>query len=255
MTIESHLFGDGYVVYLDDMTAQLGGAFYFTPLRPYSPVPLKWCFDQLLRYPKAVLLDVGASTGCYSLLARYHPNLTVYAFEPVPLTARVLSENVHLNDLESKVHVHQVGISNYNGTGILHSVKALGGSGVSIVDGKPAWHKDCEDIPVSVMTIDAFCELHEIAPTFLKIDTEGAEKLVLEGAAKTIEQYHPFILCEYSPENIDQFGYAPSDIIKKIEDWGYVWTNPEGTDLWCVPDSWEEQVSLANKVETNESNA
>lgn len=240
MTIDVNLMGDGFPVVVDDLTAKLGGAFYYDPLRPYSPLPLKWCYDQLIRYPKATLMDVGASTGCYTLLAKHHPDLTVFAFEPVPLTQQVLSNNVAFNELTNKVTTYKLGISNYQGDAVLHSVRAIGGSGVSMVNGKPAYHKDCEDIDIRVTTIDLFCEHNNAIPTFIKIDTEGGEKFVLEGAQKTIEQHHPFLLIEYSQENADQYGYHPNEIIKFIEDRGYVWTNPEGTDLWCVHKEWEQ---------------
>lgn len=241
MTIPVNLIGDTLPVLVSDMTAQLGGSFYYEPLRPYSPLPMKWAWEQLIRYPKAVLIDVGAHTGCYTLLAKHHPDLTVYAFEPVERTELVLLENVHLNELENKVYVQLAGVSNYTGQGIVHSVRSMGGSGVSIVNGKPAWHKDCEDSPIEIITLDDFYETHpDMVPTLLKIDVEGAEKFVLEGAQKLIEQYHPFILTEYSPENIDQFGYAPSDIVKLLEGWDYVWTNPEGTDLWAVWKEWDK---------------
>ena len=240
MTLTSNLFGDGFPVLLDDRTATLGGAFYFDPIRPYSPLPLRWAYDQLIRYPSAVLLDVGASTGCYALLSAHHPDLTVHAFEPVPLTCEVLRENIKLNNLQSKVTVNQCGVGVSNGRDILHVVKSDGGKGVSMVGGKQAWHKDCDDIPVDVVTIDAYCDLHQIVPTMIKIDTEGSEELVLRGATETIEKYHPFLLFEYSQENADQFGLTASKTIEMIEAWGYVWSNPETTDIWAVPIGWEK---------------
>lgn len=239
MTIEVQLLDDKRVI-VDDRTAQLGGAFYYEPLRPYSPLPLKWCYEQLIRYPKATLIDVGASTGCYTLLGKHHPDLTVHAFEPVALTYQVLCENVHLNDLINKVEVYRIGVSDYDGTGTLHTVIADGGKGVSIVDGRPAWHKVVEDSEVKVTTLDTFCALRAIVPTLIKIDVEGNEKAVLRGAQQTIERYHPFILTEYNAENTDQFEGGVSDMVTMLESWGYVWTNPEGIDLWCVHKDWEQ---------------
>lgn len=237
--IEVELIDDGRTVLVDDRTAGLGGSFYYEPLRPYSPAPLKWCYEQLARYPRAALLDVGASTGCYSLLAKLHPGLTVYAFEPVALTCNVLRSNVKLNNLSDRVKVYGKAVSNYQGRGVLHTVIADGGKGVSIVDGEPAYHKVCEKSPVDVITIDAFCKRHKVEPTLCKIDVEGNEKAVLEGAAETIEKYRPFLLFESSLENSNQFGYNPSDCIAMLERWNYTWSNPEGQDIWAVPVGWE----------------
>jgi FkbM family methyltransferase len=239
MTITVNLVGDELPVLVDDRTAGLGGSFYYSPLRPYSPAPLAWVWEQLKRYPRATLIDVGASTGCYSLLAAHHPGLNVYAFEPVPLTCSVLRANVRLNGAENRVKVFGKAVSNYNGVGVLHAVKDDGGKGVSIVDGKPAYHKDCEQSRVNVVTLDSICKRYNIAPTVLKIDVEGQELRVLEGATETIQRYKPFILAEYSQENADQFGIAASDTIKLLESWGYIWQNPEGNDIYATAIGWE----------------
>jgi hypothetical protein len=39
-------------------------------LQPIQPLPLRWCFDQLIRYPKATLIDVGANTGSFTLMIK-----------------------------------------------------------------------------------------------------------------------------------------------------------------------------------------
>ena len=233
---------DDREVQLDPRTASLGGSFWYDPPQVYSPLPLKWAFEQLSRYPKATLLDVDASTGCYTLLSALHPDLTVHSFEPVPLTNMILRENVYLNNLLDKVTINSCAVSNYSGTGVMHVVKADGGKGISMFDGKPAYHKDCEDIPMPVITLDDYCAEHDIIPTLIKVDTEGGELMVLEGARKTIIKHHPFIICEYSAENADQYGYIPSRIVEFVEEFGYVWSNPEQTDLLCVAKNWEELV-------------
>ncbi len=241
MSIPVALLSDTRIVQCDERTGSLGGSFYNNPhLQPYSPLPLRWCFDQLIRYEHATLIDVGASTGAFTLLSALHPDLTVHSFEPVPLTRRVLQENVYLNNLNEKVIINSCGVSNYDGKGILHSVKDIGGSGVSLVDGLPAVHKDCDDIEIDVVTLDSYCALHGIEPRFVKCDTEGGELRVLQGAKETIEKYHPFLLIETSQENANQYGYNTHEVVKMVEEWGYQWRSPEGLDLWCVHRDWEK---------------
>jgi FkbM family methyltransferase len=240
MTIEVALFNDTRMVTVDDRTALMGGSFYMQPhLQPYSPLPLRWCFDQLIKYPKATLIDVGANTGSFTLMAKHHPGLTVHAFEPVELAYRVLGENIHLNDLLPQVVSNRMAVSNYNGVGVLHTVHDIGGLGVSMVNGSPAWHKAVDDSPISVCKLDTYCREHGVEPRFIKIDTEGAEKYVLEGAQEIIQKYHPFLLFEYSQENANQYGYPVHEMVKMVEEWGYTWSAPEGMDLWCVHKQWE----------------
>lgn len=91
MPIPVAILNDTRTVLCDERTGSLGGSFYENPhLQPYSPLPLRWCFDQLIRYEHATLIDVGASTGAFTLLSALHPDLTVHAFEPVDLARRVL---------------------------------------------------------------------------------------------------------------------------------------------------------------------
>lgn len=239
MSIPVALLNDTRIVLCDERTGGLGGSFYNNPhLQPYSPLPLRWCFDQLIRYEHATLIDVGASTGCFTLLSALHPDLTVHAFEPVDLTRRVLGENVYLNDLIEKVVVNRLGVSNYDGVGTMHVVNDEGGLGVSILNGEPAYHKKTHEVQIPVVTLDTYCEQYSVKPTFIKIDVEGQEKWVLEGARKTIEKYKPFLLYEYSQENCNQFGITARDTIEMIESWGYTWVS-DGIDVQAVPHNWE----------------
>lgn len=238
MSIVVNLIDETCPVLVDDRCATMGGSFYYTPLRPYSPAPLKWCYEHLPYYANPVLLDVGAHTGCYTLLAKHIPGLKVHAFEPVPNTFEVLNENVKLNDLRQQVELHQKGVSDYTGVGKLHAIRSPEGSGISMVDGKPADHKDVITYPIEVLSIDYFCAKRKIIPTFIKIDTEGGEWFVLKGAEETIMEYRPFIITEYSSENTGQYGYQPYELVKFLETCGYAWINSEGTDLFAVPLDW-----------------
>jgi hypothetical protein len=49
---------------------------------------------------------------------------------------------------------------------------------------------------VRVTTLDSFCETSGLAPTFLKIDVEGAEEMVIRGGRITIERHLPMIWFE-----------------------------------------------------------
>jgi len=65
--------------------------------------------------------------------------------------------------------------------------------------------KSREAIPTTVVKLDSLLEEGRLGKvTFLKIDTEGAEKQVLEGASDTIVRYRPYIVMEYhTPEDRD----------------------------------------------------
>jgi FkbM family methyltransferase len=56
-------------------------------------------------HPNDVVLDVGANIGMFSLyVAQQAPNVTVHAFEPIPLLADILSENWRAHGIKGTIH-------------------------------------------------------------------------------------------------------------------------------------------------------
>lgn len=232
MSININLIGDSLPVDIDERTLEVGGSFWYTnPPRVYSPYIHKWAYKQLCQHARAVLIDVGASSGCYGLLAKHHPDLTVHAFEPLPYTYDVLKANMELNGIADKVNCYQLAVSDYDGVGVFHIVEPRDGSGVSMLDGRPRDDKHFFNIGTPVMTLDAFCEQHGVIPTMVKIDVEGNELAVLRGAEKTIRTYHPTLIVEDEPLNTQQYDYAPAEIKALLEGWKYALSNPFGGDI------------------------
>ena len=79
-----------------------------------APLPALFaaCLDE-----RSVVLDIGANTGFYSLLAAgFHPDVRVHAFEPVPDIAAILVENLKLNGFAPEaVRVNRVAVGSENG--------------------------------------------------------------------------------------------------------------------------------------------
>lgn len=71
-----------------------------------------------------------------------------------------------------------------------------------------------------VLSIDGL-KLQEVA--FIKIDVEGYEHQVLEGARETIQRARPKLLIEIYPEMMDRQGASPKQIYDLLEDVGYTW--------------------------------
>jgi len=232
--IEINLMGDGYPVNLDDRTPDVGGSFYYrTPTRVYSPYIHAKAYEYLLTFPHAVLLDVGSSTGCYGLLAKHHPDLRVYSFEPASLSAEIQRENMKLNGLYDRVKIFETAISDYNGKGIFHEIIPIGGLGVSMLDGTPHHDKQCKDIEIDVMTIDLFCNYNDVKPDMIKIDVEGNELGVLKGAEITIRKHHPIIIAETESANTHQYGLEPAETVSWLKSAGYEVSFPFG-DTDCI---------------------
>ncbi len=70
---------------------------------------------------------------------------------------------------------------------------------------------------VEVKTLDWF----QLAPDFLKIDTEGYELFVLKGAEQTLRKYKPVIIVEQKPGNGERFGLDDIAAVTWLETLGY----------------------------------
>jgi FkbM family methyltransferase len=222
-------------VTLDDRSAELGGCFWQTPLTVYDRVPIQWAYDMLLTHERPVMLDIGASTGCFTLLAKYVPDLIVHAVEPFPLAYGVLSDNVRLNNLAHTVALLNFAMSDTLEIGLFHVAEPVTASGLSMLGGNPNQDRPHHDIAVHVYTIDYLYEMnHTPQWTLIKIDVEGNELAVLRGGEKTIRTLRPALIVEASDINAAQYGYTPADIETLLREWGYAWTSPNGCDLLCT---------------------
>ena len=140
-------------------------------------------FERHLR-PGATVLDVGAHVGYYTLLSSVlvGGEGRVHAFEPNPANAEFLRRHVRINRL-SNVHVEQAAVSDTAGT-------ARFDFGTGSGTGRLA---DAGALEVRTVRLDDHCAQHGLAPAALKIDVEGAELVVLEGARETLARHRPVI--------------------------------------------------------------
>lgn len=143
-----------------------------------------------------VILDVGANTGLYALIAGgVAPNAQVHAFEPLARVADRLRANVTLNPA-SDIRVHQSAVGAAAGTADIHDP---GGVNCYSASMNPEFLAEVEkDVyPVEVVTIDGFAAAHGLeAVDLVKLDVEGFEEDVLDGMSQTIERFRPAIFME-----------------------------------------------------------
>jgi FkbM family methyltransferase len=86
----------------------------------------------------------------------------------------------------------------------------------------PAGHVIGNDgIEVPSVTIDEVMDSYTLPLSLIKIDVEGAEPLVVQGAIKTIKKHMPVMFIEYSPERIAQLGGDSSGFLRMLGGLGY----------------------------------
>ncbi|QGW29697.1 FkbM family methyltransferase [Phnomibacter ginsenosidimutans] len=129
----------------------------------------------LLR-PQDSFADIGANTGTYSILAAAQIGARVYSFEPVPAALHWLQQNINANQVQQQVTIIPKAVSNQ--TGEVHFTSHLDAMN-HVLD-----NAEAHSIAVPCTTLDE--ALQEATPLLLKIDVEGNEHRVLQGAEKLL---------------------------------------------------------------------
>ena len=71
------------------------------------------------------------------------------------------------------------------------------------------------------ISLDYFCEVNDVIPDLIKIDVEGAEFNVLEGASKIIKENRPEIIISLHPKHLNALGRHISEIFNFCEIFSY----------------------------------
>jgi FkbM family methyltransferase len=150
----------------------------------------------------AVVWDVGANVGLYTLAAARRARQVV-AFEPAAENVAALTRHLSINRLKN-VEIVAAAVSNVEGTARL----AAGAS-------PSEFRLADEGEPVPCVTLDAWRQSSGApAPDVIKIDVEGAESAVLDGAAETIRAALPRIYLAVHDRQ-----HAPCEV--RLRGWGY----------------------------------
>ncbi|GAA3924134.1 FkbM family methyltransferase [Actinoplanes auranticolor] len=139
--------------------------------------------------PGAVF-DIGANVGLYAALAAAVSDRDVVAFEPFPTLAEVAERVAADNGL--KIRVERIALSDHAGTATFY-LSDTSDSSNSLAAG---FRKSSRQIEVEVETLDEYVKRNGIIPAVLKVDTESTEPDVLFGAAETLREHRPWVLCE-----------------------------------------------------------
>jgi protein O-GlcNAc transferase len=138
-----------------------------------------------LYIPGTAIIDVGANIGNHAVFFGTILNAPVYAFEPYQPNYQLLEMNIAANGLERQVLAACYAIGATAGAATLHPgpTNNLGVTCVSFGAGE-----------VPVRSLDSLAIPGPIG--LLKVDVEGAELPVLQGAAELIKAWAPDILVE-----------------------------------------------------------
>ena len=189
-------------VYLDDIESR------FLITNPFDIIQAHHCqgifFEQgelnaLKKYigPQKIIVEIGANIGNHAIFYAHHMNpLKIIPFEPNPDSVSLFRKNLQLNHIEAEVDERGIGIGlgssnkrysivqeDLNNLGAAKLVESIGDTG-----------------SIEVKTFDEVIEGQQV--DFIKIDVEGMEFDVLDGASGTISEHKPVLYVEVWNEGI-----------------------------------------------------
>ena len=163
-------------------------------------------------------IDVGANMGFYSLaLSAENESLIVDSFEPQPNVCKILNENILLNKFNSRITTHNYGLGSSRGELILYVPKFTGSGGSSFQDLHPD-EGESTQILVPVNLLDDFSETYV---DLIKLDVEGSELNVIDGAERLLNLATPTIVAELLRKWMRPFGHSPQMFLEKMNSYGY----------------------------------
>jgi FkbM family methyltransferase len=200
----AYSIGSGVVMDLD-MSEWLEEAIYYHAFEPL-------CRSIILSHiaPNAVFVDIGANMGLYSLQARKRvgPGGRVIAFEPNPATLARLRRNLELNGME--IELFGVALSNREETVTLYAPEGCHGE----TSMRKSGCGRVVEMRVQAVRLDDILPRDIDRIDFVKIDVEGAEALVFDGARAMLRRFRPPVLLEINEQASRAFGFARYDATK-----------------------------------------
>lgn len=171
--------------------------------------------------PGATVVDVGAHSGYFSLLAAHQvgPNGRVMALEPNPGTLTRLTANIQRNQ-PNPVVIRQTALSDAPGVLTLHVPPPDEHRAYNVtfvpVEGWQAVEVECS-------TLDTVVEEAQIESVdILKIDVEGAESRVFSGGERTLSSgIVRHIIAEVNGPRLVQAGSSPEALVRQLDSYGF----------------------------------
>jgi len=129
-----------------------------------------------------LLWDVGANVGLYSIYAAKYAKCKVLAIEPEAQNFAILVENIVLNKIQDYVEVMNVAITNNFGFGKLLVHSLTKGGAYNFFTFEPTNDTEITQRQIGISLDDLSLRFGFKWPTYLKIDVDGNEPEIIQGA-------------------------------------------------------------------------
>lgn len=199
------------------------------PVWDASEPSVQSVFHDLVR-PTDVVFDVGAHIGSLSsVLARMvGPKGLVVSFEAALATAMQLNTNIVANGHRNVCIIHGAVFSEQ---GALIALSDNGAASRIADDGVET---------VETVQLDDFCQANGLAPSFIKMDIEGAEYDALRGA--------PWLLAQHKPHIVFEHNVGDDRALHLLRDFGYIFFDASTYRRVLTSEDCEPGVAVTNII-------
>ena len=158
-------------------------------------------FEWIRKYLKEgqTLWDVGANIGVYSLYAGKSKNAKVFSFEPSVFNLELLARNIFQNELQDNIFIVPIALSNKTAFNKMRMGITEWGGALSTFGEDFGWDGKKLDENFQYKTAgitmdDAANQLNIPFPSFIKMDVDGLEHLILEGGNEVLKNVESILI-------------------------------------------------------------
>ena len=177
--------------------------------------PNEFCFLSRFLKRGMTFVDVGANEGLYAVFAArcVGSEGRVIAFEPSQREAERLKRNLELNQL-ANVTLEPVGVADSDGQAVL-KICEYGHEGQNTLGGFVYQVGQEGTQTIGLCRLDTYRRDRGLSRLdFIKIDMEGAEERVLQGAAQTLKTFRPLIQLEMNDQALQLQGSSRARVAR-----------------------------------------
>jgi FkbM family methyltransferase len=185
-----------------------------------TTIEAQYSWDKIKSKHNPIIFDIGANMGTYTTwMSKIFPEGKIYSFEPQRSVFQILCGNLAINNLHN-VYAYQFALGKENSIIQINEPNYFGYEDYgtfSLVE-NVITNLTNEKLTVEIKTLDWFVENYSVPYVdFIKIDVEGMDLDVLDGARKTIDRFHPYIFIEH----YDNKKSILESVIKFVEEYEY----------------------------------
>lgn len=183
---------------------------------PHQNEPALFRYLQSAMQPGETVLDIGAFLGTYAIMAARWtgPLGRVLAFEPSPASFQILQRHLLMNNLGApRVEARCAAVGARVGRHPLKQFELEPYRNQIVAD-----DADGSTVMVDIVTVDSVCARWTRVPDWIRLDVQGLEFDVLEGAREVIHagRGRLKIIAEMHPQLWPEYGIQPREVDERL---------------------------------------